>query len=157
MKNQLAEIFKKFIRQNQYSLGKIYFLNAFFEELFHTVASTKSNDLKILMIMKNCKQTNVTYSEFAKQTFFWKKGYSTIIWGGNKVTLQNVSFLAVFSFDNLSFLWDTCIKQSEYENWGPVTQLFFLTYAGIQCTQEKNVIRWRYGFYWALLLVLYFY
>ena len=78
-------------------------MNAFFEELFHTVASTKSNDLKILMIMKNCKQTNVTYSEFVKQTFFWKKGYSTIIWGGNKVTLQNISFLAVFSSDNFHF------------------------------------------------------
>ena len=31
-KNQLAEIFKKFIRQNECSLGKRYFLNAFFEE-----------------------------------------------------------------------------------------------------------------------------
>ena len=37
------------------SLGKRYFLNAFFEEVFHTVTSTKSNDLKILIIMKNCK------------------------------------------------------------------------------------------------------
>ena len=35
--------------------------------------------------------------------FFWKKGYSTIIWGGNKVTLQNISFLAVFSSDNFHF------------------------------------------------------
>ena len=74
---------------------------------------------------------------------FWKKGYSAIVWGKNKVTLRNVSFLAVFSFGNLSFLWDTCTQQSEYENWGPVKQLFFFTHAGVQCTQEKNVIQWR--------------
>ena len=53
------------------------------------------------------------------------------------MTLQNVFFLTVFSFDNFHF----CIQQSEYENWGPVKQLFFFTYAGVQCTQEKNVIR----------------
>ena len=41
------------------------------------------------------------------------------------MTLQNIYFLAVFSFDNLLFLWDTCTQQSEYENWGPVKQLFF--------------------------------
>ena len=57
------------------------------------------------------------------------------------MTLQNIYFLAVFSFDNLLFLWDTCIQQSEYENWGPVKQLFFFTYAVAQCAQEKNVIR----------------
>ena len=59
---------------NECSLGKKYFLNAFYEELFHTVASTKSNELKILMIMKSCKQAKVTYAEFAKQTIFLKKG-----------------------------------------------------------------------------------
>ena len=53
------------------------------------------------------------------------------------MALQN----AVFSSDNLSFLWDKCIQQSEYENLGPMKQLFFFTYAGVQCTQEKNVIR----------------
>ena len=35
--------------------------------------------------------------------FFWKKGYSTIIWGGNKVTVIIFFFLAVFSFDNFHF------------------------------------------------------
>ena len=57
------------------------------------------------------------------------------------MTLQNIYFLAVFSFDNLLFLWDTCTQQSEYENWGPVKQFFFFAYAVAQCTQEKNVIR----------------
>ena len=34
--------------------------------------------------MRNCKQTKVTYVEFAKQTIFRKKDYSTIICGRKK-------------------------------------------------------------------------
>ena len=127
----------------------------FFWELFYTVASTESNDLKILMIMRNCKPIKVTYVEFAKQTIFvgkrviLPKSAAEMRW-----PLQNVSFLAAFSFDNFHFCG---IRQSEYENREPVKQLFFFTYAGVQCTQEKNIIRWRYEFYWALLLVFCFY
>ena len=53
------------------------------------------------------------------------------------MTLQNVSFLAVFSFDNLSFSWDTCIQQPEHKNWGSVKHYSSLHMQGYNALKRK--------------------
>ena len=48
--------------------------------MFYIVASTKSNYLKLLMIIGNVKQI-VTYMEFEKKKKNWgKKDYSSTVW-----------------------------------------------------------------------------
>ena len=142
-------------------------MNAFFEgaviycsfyEVKWSNCSFYEVKVKILIIMGNCKQTQVAYVEFARQTIFLEKGYSTIMWGGNQVTvtkcLFSCSFFLLIIFIYVEYthtaVWIWKLGTSE-----PI--IFILLYWSTMHSREKCYLMKVWILCWALLLVFYFY
>ena len=65
--------------------------------MFHIVASTESNHLKLLMIIGNVKQT-VTYMEFEKKYIFGKQGCSSTTWEKVSLFILRNAFFVLLCF-----------------------------------------------------------
>ena len=102
--------------------------------MFHIVASTESNHLKLLMIIGDVKQT-VTYMEFEKKYIFGKQGFF---------------FFFFFIVERYMQTTDEIWNSKKYLTGARKN----LVYAGVKCTQDRNVIWWRCGFCsrWTVLL-----